>query len=87
MIFFIVGVLAGLQIKLKISIDQIHNEKKRQIDMTQRLIYELVTQKQMDDYFERLDRKIDEIKSSRGKSEKERWSRIEQAFGGKKGEE
>lgn len=86
-IFFLIGISFGLQFKVKRGMNELLEARKCQVDLTQRMLYELVSQKQMEEYFKKLDVKISEINKSAGKNEKERWSRIENAFGGNKGEQ
>jgi len=73
----------GMFFKIREDVNLLTGEKKKEINIFERLINDLVHHDQMKEYLSKIENQLTELHKEKEKRSSEKWKTMKQAFGGK----
>lgn len=77
-----VGIACGCLFKIRTDVDDLSASRGRQDEMARRILRELVSREQMDNYLSEINKLLKEMHRLKYKTDEKKWNKFEQAFGG-----
>lgn len=79
------SVCCGCFLRVRMDYDYLISEKKRQVDLIERYMKDVVTHDDIRKYMDKIDEDLHSINEMKGEISKEKWKQYHTAFGGKEG--